>query len=212
MSDIIREIEEELQADKFAAFLKSFQTPILVGVIALVVGTGGFSLWNSYQTKLHEQQTASLITALDQKDIAGALNKIPADQKSSVAHLIEASHLAKTDITKAIALYNATENDSSLPRDVRDRAALDKIWLQLRDTKQLKIDDAMAALKNIRDSKKSIFVAEANFLSGFLAQTIQKNDADARRFYKAVSDDMTAPDSLRNRALSLSTSLLSPVP
>jgi hypothetical protein len=205
MSDIIREIEEELQADKFASFLKSFQTPILVGVTALIVGTGGLSFWNSHQTKLHEQQTASLITALDQKDIAGALIQIPADQKSSVAHLIEASHLAKTDITKAITLYDTTANDSSLPRDVRDRAILDKIWLQLRDTKQLKIDDAMAELKNIRSNKKSIFVAEANFLSGFLAQTIQKNNKDAKVFFDAVVNDISAPDSLKARAQSLST-------
>ncbi len=204
MSDIIREIEEELQADKFAAFLKSFQTPILVGVTALVVGTGGFSFWNAHKTTLHEQQTASLITALDQKDIAGALTKIPADQQSSVANLMAAANLAKTDIAKAISLLDQTANDSSLPRTVRDRAALDKIWLQLRDTKQLKIDEAMATLKNIRESKKSIFVAEANFLSGFLAQTIQKNNKDAKVFFDAVVNDVSAPDSLKARAQSLS--------
>ncbi len=212
MSDLIREIEEELQADKFAAFLKSFQTPLLVGVTALVVGTGGFSFWNGHQKTLHEQQTASLITALDQKDIAGALVKIPADQKSSVAHLMEASHIAKTDIVKAIALYQTTANDSSLPRTVRDRATLDKIWLQLRDTKQLKIDDAMTELKNIRGNKKSIFVAEANFLSGFLAQTIQKNNKDALSFFDAVVNDISAPDSLKARAQSLSTSLSTSAP
>lgn len=212
MSNLIREIEDELQADKLAALWKNFQTPIIVGVAALVLGTAGLSFWNSYQNKQHEMQTAALIQALDNKDISKALSEIPAAQKSSISDLMTAAALAKTDMPKAIALYADIETNSSLPRIVRERATLDKLWLQLRDPKQIKIDEAMKQLGDIRASKKSTFVAEANFLSGFLAQTIQKNDADARRFYKAVSDDMTAPDSLRNRALSLSTSLLSPVP
>ncbi len=212
MSNLIREIEDELQADKLAALWKNFQTPIIVGVAALVLGTAGLSFWNSHQNKQHEMQTAALIQALDNKDISKALSEIPAAQKSSISDLMTAAALAKTDMPKAIALYADIETNSSLPRIVRERATLDKLWLQLRDPKQIKIDEAMKQLSDIRASKKSTFVAEANFLSGFLAQTIQKNDADARRFYKAVSDDMTAPDSLRNRALSLSTSLLSPVP
>ena len=203
MSNLIREIEDELQADRLAALWRKFHTPIIVGAATLILGTAGFTFWNGHQADLHEQQTASLITALDQKDMNDAFSKIPASQKSSIESLIAASVMAKTDVTKAIALYTETANNTSLPALVRDRATLDKLWLQLRDVKQVNVNETMGALAKIRESKKATFTAEANFLSGFLAQNVQKNNVDAKKFYNAVIFDAAAPESLKSRAQSL---------
>ena len=203
MSNLIREIEDELQADKLAALWQKFQTPILVGAGVLVAGTAGFTVWNSHEATVHQQQTASLITALDQKDMNDAFSKIPDAQKSSIEPLLAASTMAKKDITKAIGIYDVASKDKSLPRIVRDRATLDKLWLQLRDTKTIKVDEAMNELKDLRDARQANFLAEANFLSGFLAQNIQNNNPDAKKFYNAVIYDETAPDSLKSRAQSL---------
>lgn len=203
MSDLIREINDELKADKLHAFWREFQVPLITGVVALLLGVAGFNFWNHKQFEEKAASTSSVITALDQKDPADSLLKASERQDSSALMImLAAGEAAKKDQAKALSLYQRVIENKKTPDIMRKRAMLDSILLGLNNPKNLAADKALADLKTIIDDK-DMFVAEAHFLSGLIVKNLQKKPAESEAHFKAVVDDKFAPDSLKERAKAL---------
>lgn len=203
MSDLLREINDELKADKLHAFWREFQVPLIAGVAALLLGVAGFNFWNHKQFEEKAASTSSVITALDQKDSSAALLKESgAEGSSPIMLMLAAGEAAKTDSAKAIILYQRVIENKKTPDIMRKRAMLDSVLLGLNNPKNLAADKALADLKTIIDDN-DMFVAEAHLLSGLIVKNLQKKPAESEAHFKAVVDDKFAPESLKERAKAL---------
>lgn len=203
MSDLLREINDELKADKLHAFWREFQVPLITGVVALLLGVAGFNFWNHKQFEEKAASTSSVITALDQKDSSAALLKESgAEESPPIMLMLAAGEAAKTDSAKAITLYQRVIENKKTPDIMRKRAMLDSVLLGLNNPKNLAADKALADLKTIIDDN-DMFVAEAHLLSGLIVKNLQKKPAESEAHFKAVVDDKFAPESLKERAKAL---------
>ena len=54
MSDIFREVEEEVRRDKAAEIWKKYGKLFILAAVLLVAGTAGWSAWQQYQRKQAE--------------------------------------------------------------------------------------------------------------------------------------------------------------
>jgi hypothetical protein len=203
MSDLLREINDELKADKLHAFWREFQVPLITGVVALLLGVAGFNFWNHKQFEEKAASTSSVITALDQKDSSAALLKESgAEESPPIMLMLAAGEAAKTDSAKAITLYQRVIENKKTPDIMRKRAMLDSVLLGLNNPKNLAADKALADLKTIIDDN-DMFVAEAHLLSGLIVKNLQKKPTESEAHFKAVVDDKFAPESLKERAKAL---------
>lgn len=203
MSDLLREINDEMKAEKLQALWREFQMPIITGLVVFLLGVAGFTYWNHKQYETNAAATSLIITALDQKDQSAALVKAAGDATASpIMLMLAATEAAKTDSAKAISIYQSVIAHKDTPDILKSRAILDSILLQLNEPKKLVSDKTLADLKTIIDNN-DMFTAEAHLLSGLIQKDILQKPSAAKVHFKAVVDDVVAPSSLKERAKAL---------
>lgn len=128
MSDIFREVDEALQREKASKFWKDYGPTLVLGAIVVVLATGVTTAYRTWDTWRDKQETAKLVIATEDKDIAAAMEKAAADTRDGhkVVALLNAAgtHAGKKEFTKAAELYNQAANDGSAPSDLRDLATI----------------------------------------------------------------------------------------
>jgi hypothetical protein len=200
MSDLVREIEEELKADKLSALWKEFQIPIIAGVTALILGTAGYSVWNNHVYDQNAKATAAIINALDTASPSSALLSVTDKKDHSVAAtMMAASSIANTDSKKAIELYAQVIANNSAPQMLRHRAILDRVMLQMNDLKTLNVTETFKDLDEVAKTE-TLFAGEANLLKGLISDTVLKKPLEAQQYFQAVIDNKFTPQSLKERA------------
>jgi hypothetical protein len=133
MSDIFREIEEEVRRDRTLDLVKKYQNLFIGVALVIVLGTAGWRFWQHQEQQKAEAAGARFEQALE--DIRGGRTQ-EADQilrdlaqtgpagYGLLARLREAGELGRTDPKKAIAAYQALMADNNLPPILRDVARL----------------------------------------------------------------------------------------
>src|SRR5580692_10167173 len=123
MSDIFREVDEDVRRDKAAEFWKKYQNYIIAAVVLVLLATGGWRLYDWRRTEAAQAAGARFEDALQlartgkggEADIAFA--KLASDAPAGyavLARLSSAADLAKSDPARAIAAYDALADDTSL--------------------------------------------------------------------------------------------------
>ena len=133
MSDIFKEVDEEVQRDKVALFFKKHANVLIGLALLVVIGVGGYRVWSYFEMRKAAEAgkayEAALSLAAEGKDADArtameALGKdAPAGYKTLVAFKL-ASDLAKTDKPAAAAAFDALAGDSALDPVLRDLARL----------------------------------------------------------------------------------------
>ncbi len=128
MSDIFREVDEALQREKASKFWKEYGPTLVLAAIVLVLATAVTTGYRSWDTWRNKQETAKLVIAAEDKDMAAAMEKAAADTRDGhkVVALLNAAgtHAGKKEFAKAAELYNQAASDSSAPSDLRDLATV----------------------------------------------------------------------------------------
>jgi hypothetical protein len=137
MSDIFREVDDDVRRDKAAEFWKKNQNYIIAVAALIVLATAGWRFYDYRRLQAAQAGGAQFEQALELdrtgkvKEAAGALAKIAADGPNGyrlIARLSEAALQAKTDPAGAIAAYDALAQDASIgplfQETARLRAAL----------------------------------------------------------------------------------------
>src|ERR1700689_4297580 len=121
MSDIFREVDEDVRRDKAAEFWKKNQNYILGAAAVIVLATAGWRYYDYQRLQAAQAAGAQFEQALEldhtgkDAEAAAALAKIAAQAPGGyriVARLASASLLAKTAPAKAIAAYDALAEDA----------------------------------------------------------------------------------------------------
>ena len=203
MSDIFNEIDEEVRRDKVLQFWQRHQNSLIVLLLAVVLGSAGFTSWQQHQKKQAELLSARYEAAIeesragrsdDAERILAELVKEAPDGYKLLSRFRLAAETGKADPTKSIAAYDVLAADGSLPVLLRDIARYRAAVLASGQ-----IDaKALAARLEPLTAKPGPMTGLAQELLGLSA--MQAGDYDqAGRLFDAITIDRTSPQSLRQR-------------
>lgn len=205
MSDIFREVEEDLRQDNYKKIWDEWGMLIVAVVVIIVIGTAGYQIWQSYQSSQRLNYADAYIAAseLDRNDqqeealtAFEALAKTGSEGYQALAKFRKAGILGEQDkIDEAIALFDEIAGDPAIDDSFR-RLAQIKAAVLLAET---------APYVDIRD--RVVPLAESQTPWRFSALEILgyaafKHDDPARAIqsFQRLAEDPETPISIRTRA------------
>jgi hypothetical protein len=205
MSDIFREVDEDLRHEQYKRLWDRFGTYVIGLAILIVVATAGWRLWEYWQERAAQQTGDRFVAALElaaagkHDDAIKALDAIAADGSGEYPVLARfraaAEKAAAGDKQGAVAGYDAIVSTASVPALVRDMARL-RAALILVDTAPVRDLEArigaLAAVGNPwRHSAREV-LGLAAWRTGDLET--------ARKYYEEIAADQAKPADLQSRA------------
>jgi hypothetical protein len=204
VSDIFREIEEELRRDNFLKLWQRYGNYLIALGVVIVVVTGLVVGWCEYLSRQRQAEGVRFAAAIeladkgkfkDAADAFTAMSQNSTGGRSTLSRFATAALKAKQgDTASAIALYDQLAADGANERVYRDLATL----LAARYAIDSDPKAAVARLKPLTDAANP-WHPTALELSA-IAQLKAGDKADAQKTYKELADDLTAPTGLRARA------------
>lgn len=213
MSDIFREIEDELRRDNLLKLWQRYGKYIIaVAVVALVIA-GGIVAWRDHQAteRRAQGQRYSSALALVREGKHGDAAKLFAvlaregGGYSLLAAFEEAEMLAKGgDAKAAVAAYDRIAGNSGIDPEFRDLAELLSVLHGLAD------GDPKAAIDRLQKLTQSGNPWRATALDLTAAAKLKAGDrSGALQIYQQLADDLSAPQGLRARAAEMAAALKS---
>jgi hypothetical protein len=204
MSDIFREVDEDVRRDKAAEFWAKYQNYIIAAVVLILLATGGWRFYDWRRTAAAEAAGARFEDALELEragksgEADAAFAKLATDAPAGygvLARLAGAAELAKSDPARAIAAYDSLADDASLGSLFREAARLRAAALRL-DNGQA--DKAKTALEGLA-APTGPFRHTAREMLG--AAALAAGDFDgAGRWLDMIVADPAAPQGARQNA------------
>ena len=211
MSDIFREIDEELRRDNFRKLWSRYGRYVIAAAILVVVVAGAIVAWRDHQLSERRAQSTRYASALalargDKEADAVKIFDAIAQEGGGYAVLAsfeEAAELAKLgDRKAAIPIYDRIAATSTLDPSFRELAVLLSVMQSMPDSDPQSTIERLAPLTAGGSSWRPTaleLTAIARFSSG--------DRSGALDLYKTLADDLTAPSGLRARAAEMATAL-----
>jgi len=214
VSDIFQEVDEELRRDAALKLWKKYQGLVIAAAVLIVAASGGFSWWRYQDERTRQSEEVAYAAALDlardgkSLEAGEAMTALVPQAHAGRAMLerFEAAALkARTgDAAGSVAAYDAIAKDPGLDDVYRGLATV--LWglhaLEV-ETPQTVID-RMAPLT---DAANPWHLSAIEVTA--IAHLKAGDRAAARGDYQRLSDDLTAPSSLRARAAEVAAALAS---
>jgi hypothetical protein len=204
MSDIFREVDEEVQREKVETLWSRYQTPVFVIAGLIVAATGAWNYYASEKLKAAEAANVRFMAAValadsgkDAEAVAAfeALAKDAPKGYAALARLRGAEELGKTDKAKAIEALDALADDKSVDRLTQEvarlRGAVYAIDVGDREKMMLKLAPLITAAGPFRFSAQEWTALDALFDGDY---------DEAERVFNLLLNDRDAPQAMRQRA------------
>ena len=202
---LIREIDEAVRQDDALEFMRNHGTKLLGGIIALIAALGGYMLWDNYREGGLEEQSETLIAALDaanQRDFKSASDKVApllddgsAGARSAARMLQAAAALEQGEIDKASGLYQQVAGDADAPPALRDLATIRDVAARYDSMKPA---DVIARLTPLAKPDSPWFGSAGEMVA--MAHLESGNRAAAGKLFAQIAKDEEQPETLRSRA------------
>ncbi len=213
MSEIFREIDEELRRDNLLKLWSRYGRYIIALAVVVLLLAGGVVAWRDHQASERRAQATRYAAALavirDGKDAEAAklFGNVAKEGGgySLLAAFQEAELLAKSGDRKgAVAAYDRLAASSGIESEFRDLATLLSVMHGLTD------GDPKTAIERLQPLTKSGNPWRISALDLTAAAKLKAGDrAGALDMYKQLTDDLTAPRGLRARAAEMAAALKS---
>ena len=211
MPDIFDEVEEELRAERTRQLLTRYAGAIVAAALLVVALVAGWQGWRWYQARQDQAAAAAYITAMLEAADTGskaaaahaaslaAFNELaqraPAGYRTLARLRAAALEAAAGHLPRALALWNDVATDSSADPLLRDLAEL--LWTQHQ------IDTAdpgtlEARLKPLAEPNDPWHAMATEQLA--LVALRQGKTGEAKQMLTALTNDVTAPEGVRQRA------------
>jgi len=212
VSDLFREIEEDLQRDRYKKLWDKYGNLVITAAVVLVAATAGWQGWKAYRLRQEEALGQRYETAIQlahagkTAEAEAGFAKLAADANagySALSRLQEAALLAKAGKREeAIAVYDKLAQDGAVERPYRDLATLFAV-MTASDS-----GDPSALIKRLEplSAAGSPWRYSALELTAALA-TRMGDKARAEQLYSQLSDDAAAPSGVRARAAEMLAAL-----
>jgi hypothetical protein len=204
MSDIFREVDEDVRRDQAAEFWKKYQNYIIAFVVLVLLATGAWRFYDWRRIEAAQAAGARFESALDlvkdgkSGDAEMAFDKLAADAPTGyvvLARLSNAAELSKSDPNRAIAAYDTLADDSSLGPLFREAARLRAALLRMDNGQADRAKTALEALA----APTGAFRNTARQALG--AAALAANDFDgAGHWLDLIAADPEAPQNARQTA------------
>jgi hypothetical protein len=207
MSDIFREIDEDIRRDRMERLFKRYGGIVIAVVIAVIAGTAGVIAWRNWQETQRQEATATLVSAMSQarqEPARGieALATYAAEAEPDMAALarLNAAALLAREGKKdeAVAAYDAIAGNGAVQTAYRNVATLLSVMHQLDSGDPAQLQARLQPLAE----EGSPWRFSARELSGLLAGRAGDKDK-ARTLFQQLADDSQAPAGVRSRAADL---------
>ncbi len=206
MSDIFREVDEEIRREHFGALWQRYGKYLIAFATVIALGTLAISSWNSYRDRQRTQQSDQFIAAmelLEQQDrpeqavrAFDALAQQAGGGYRVLAHFQKAAAWQRAgDWQQAVNVYDEIANDGKADALLRDLARVKAAHILVDKTSP---DDLRARLSNVLDESNPLrllakdVIAFALFNAGDIAA--------ARNEYELLSFNPLTPPNMRFRA------------
>jgi len=203
VTDIFREVDEDLRREQFKKLWAKYQGLVIGGALLIVLGVGGWRGYEWWQARLAAEagtsfeQAISLSEAGKNAEAAAALEKIAQDGPPAyreLAALRQAAELAVTDPKAAIAAYRQVANDSGVEIILRELAALRAAALLIEESSFVEV----RVLLQPMDAPGRVYRHSARELLAISAW--RSGDADGlKRLITTMLTDPETPLSTRTR-------------
>lgn len=207
-SNLFKEIEEDLERQKYEALWKKYGSVVLAGAITIVVAAGATSAWTSWKNANNQNTTdawhQALTTTKEQEETTiKALQEFAkahnATEQAALARLQTAALLAKRgDKSAALAAYNDIMTDQKTDAALRQLAILNAVRLDADSGDKKALLDKLQPLL----AEGTAWRPSATELAGHLAMAIG-DVTKARQYFSSVAQDATAPLGMTKRADSM---------
>ena len=203
---IFREINEELRQENFAKLWKQYGSFVIAGALALIIGVGGYQGWHAYDLKSRETQSenyAAAVNAAQAGDVGAALEKLNtlyADGDRGY-RLLSAFYNAglqakKGDNKAALSAYDRIAGDGDFDNIYRDLARLLAATVEMNTGNGDK--DLLTRLQPLVDAANPWRHSARELMALMVERGGDKNKS--RDLFKSLSEDASAPQSIRQRA------------
>jgi len=213
VSDIFREIDEELRRDNLVKLWSRYGRYVIAVAVLAIVIAGGIAAWRDHQAseRRAEGQRYSNALALVRDDKDGEAAKLFALMVQEgggyglLAAFEGAELLAKSgDQKAAIAAYDRLAGSSGIDPEFRDLAVL------LSSMHGLVDGDAATAIERLQPLTAAGNPWRVSALDLTAAAKLKAGDRDgALAIYKELADDLSAPQGMRARAAEMAAALKS---
>jgi len=213
VSDIFREIDEELRRENLLKLWSRYGKYVILVVVLAVVIAGAITAWRSHEASERRAQSgrysAALALVRDGKNADAARLFAALAQEGGgyglLASFQEAELLAKDGDRKGtVAAYDRLAASSGLDREFRDLAVLLSVMHGLPD------DDPKVAVERLQRLTENGNPWRASALELTAAAKLKAGDrTGALDIYKTLADDLSAPQRLRARAAEMAAALAS---
>ncbi|OYD85405.1 tetratricopeptide repeat protein [Azospirillum brasilense] len=209
MSDIFREVDEDLRRDRMERVFKRYGGIMLAAALAVVAATGGTVAWRNWQQSQKQSETTALAAALSQaaqgpdkgvEALAAFAGKADPGM-AALAQLNAAALLAREGKTaEAVAVYDKLSGNAGAGAVYRELAVLLSVMHQLGSGDPAQLQARLQPLT--ADANPWRFSARE--MSAVLAARAGDKDR-ARTLFQQLADDSQAPAGVRSRAADLAT-------
>lgn len=212
MSDIFREVDEDIRREQFQKLWAQYGLFVIIGVVLVVLITSGVMFWRWQVTERMEASSEQYAAALDTvrsgdpEATAAAFGALAGEVNAGYAtlsRLHEAASLASAGkADEAVALYDSIAIDSGVTPILREVATY-KAALLVADTAGY---DELAGRLVALTAPGSALRHMANELLGLSAMKDGRTD-EARAHFEEVVSSMDASMGLRQRVSAMLTQL-----
>jgi hypothetical protein len=213
VSDIFREIDEELRRENLLKLWSRYGKYVISVVVLVLLIAGAVAAWRSHQASERRAQSGrySAALALVREGKTADASRLFAGLAQEgggyglLASFEEAELLAKSGDRKgAIAAYDRLAASSGIDSEFRDLAVLLSVTHGLPD------DDPKVAVERLQRLTEKGNPWRANALELTAAAKLKAGDRNAALdIYKSLADDLSAPQRLRARAAEMAAALAS---
>ncbi|HYC04629.1 MAG TPA: tetratricopeptide repeat protein [Azospirillaceae bacterium] len=213
MSDIFREVDEDLRRERAEKLWKKYGPVLIAGAAAIVLATAAYVGWQRWQERQQAERTAVLLQAVDKvqatrqgqgtpadaiaalSGAAGALKGAP----QALARLQQAGVMAANgDAAGAVGLYDQLAGSGEVDPLFRDLALLMSVLHQMDGGDPAQLQSRLQPLL----AQTSPWRHSARELAGALAARAGDRKRAAELFQQ-ISSDAEAPAGIRSRAADL---------
>jgi hypothetical protein len=208
LTDIFREVDEEVRKDRLSALWKKYGAWILSGCLLLVAATAGFTYWRNYQRLQLAAQADRFLAAMElaqqgkAAEAAATFAEIGREGSagySALARLQEAAARTRLGSREAaLASYDQLAADGGAPALLRNAARLGAAMLVLETAPAADLERRLAPLL----AAGNPWHHSARELQALLANREGQTSA-ARAAFSALAQDATAPAGVQARARQL---------
>jgi hypothetical protein len=217
MSDIFREVDEDVRRDKYAQLWKRYGNLVAGAAFLAVAAVAGWQVYGHFRTKAAERASAKFQTAIEMSEagqsaqaeglLASVIKKGPAGY-ALLARFRDAAEIGKRDPAGGAALYDKLASDGSLDSTLQGLA-------QLRSAMLLADSLSGSELKKRLEPLAAPASPWRNLAREWLGLSELKSgdfEAAGRRFDEIIIDPEASADQRRRVELYLGLVKAGPLP